>query len=71
MWDRDKNFYVLMLYELSNCENKISLIIFFAHPLFVFGFGHFVCDIQREQSSRSFWYVNGKYTTKFSSFVDG
>ena len=29
MWGRDKNFQVLMLYELSNCENKISLTQFF------------------------------------------
>ena len=25
MWGRDKNFQVLMLYKLRNCENKISL----------------------------------------------
>ena len=28
MWGRDKNFQDLMLYELSNCENKISLKFF-------------------------------------------
>ena len=35
MWGRDKNFQVSMIFELRNCENKISLSeVFFSHPLF-------------------------------------
>ena len=33
MWGRDKNFWVLMLYELRNCENKISFTkVFYCSP---------------------------------------
>ena len=35
MWGRDKNCQVLMIFELFNRENKVSLIIvfLFVHPL--------------------------------------
>ena len=34
MQGRDKNFWVLMIFQLRNCKNKISLSqFFFTHPL--------------------------------------
>ena len=34
MWGRDKNFQVLMIFELLNHKNKMSLTkVFIAHPL--------------------------------------
>ena len=35
MWGRDKNFQVSMLYELRNCENKISLTKVFYFTLYI------------------------------------
>ena len=33
MWNRDKNVQVLMMYELLNCENSISIIkVFYCSP---------------------------------------
>ena len=37
MWGRDKNFQVLMLHELRNCENQISLTeVFYCSPFDVY-----------------------------------
>ena len=37
MWGRDNNFQVSTMYELLNCENKISLTkVFIVHPLYIF-----------------------------------
>ena len=38
MWGRDKNCQVLMMYDIINCKNKISLGEFFlTHSLITIG----------------------------------